>query len=564
MNAAPILPLILPVVLPLIAAAAVAAGPWAGPGVRRIAILAGAWLPLTLLLPLVLGARGEAAIGTTIVTPIVLLGLRLGVDAPASALLLLTAIVWTLAGWFALARVRRRPGAFWFGWLIALAGMALTLLAQDLAGFYLGYATVSLASWLLVIHARNAEAWRAGRVYLVLALAGEMAIFAGVIAIAAAAGNVALDHLAALQPGPLVHALLLAGFAVKMGILPLHLWLPLAHPVAPVPASAILSGVIVKAGLLGWLRLVPPGSLVDGVLPDVLLVLGAISAFGGVALGLVQTRMKVVLAYSTISQMGLVLCLYAALLGNPHAAEALLPWLGVLVLHHGLNKGALFLACGCAPGRSVLRGVLAALPALALAGAPLTTGMLAKSGIKSAFTAAGLGHGWLLMLSLSSTATALLLWRFWTLLRAEQRCLPAHPAWIALTLAALVVPWSWSLDHRLTPDLLHALWPSTWPLLIAAALIAGAGVLRRAGRAPQLPVIPAGDLVVPLERLAGAVIRALARPGIRPSLPNLYPLHVRLTRGLIHAERKMTALPGAGILILAVGGLLWWVLWQRP
>jgi formate hydrogenlyase subunit 3/multisubunit Na+/H+ antiporter MnhD subunit len=51
--------------------------------------------------------------------------------------------------------------------------------------------------------------------------------------------------------------LLLAGFAVKLGILPLHLWLPLAHPVAPVPASAILSGVIVKAGLIGWLRFVP-------------------------------------------------------------------------------------------------------------------------------------------------------------------------------------------------------------------------------------------------------------------------------------------------------------------
>jgi len=549
------LALTLPVLLPLLAAA----GLWLGPGARRLAIGAGAWLPLTLLVPLALGGTVSVP-GTS--APIVLFGLRLGVDPGAEALVLLCAVAWTLAGWFAVGRVRRRPAQFWFGWLIALAGMALALLARDLAGFYLGYATVSLASWLLVIHARTAEAWRAGRVYLVLALAGEMAIFAGVMAIAAQAGNIALDQVAALSPGLPAQALLLAGFAVKMGILPLHLWLPLAHPVAPVPASAILSGVIVKAGLLGWLRLVPPGAEVGTLLPDVLLAFGAVGAFGGVVLGLVQRRMKVVLAYSTISQMGLVLCLYAALLRTPHAADALLPWLGVLVLHHGLNKGALFLACGCAPGRTALRSLLVALPALALAGTPLTTGMLAKTGIKAAFAAAGLAPGWTLLLSLSSVATALLLWRFWTLVRAEQRFVPAHPAWIALTLAALVLPWAWALDHGLGPDLLHALWPSTWPLLTAAALIAGAAVLKRTGRTLRVPAIPAGDLVVPLERIAAALVRVAGQRRTRLSLPNLYPLHARLSQGFLWAERKMTALPGAGVLILAVGGVLWWVLWR--
>jgi len=110
----------------------------------------------------------------------------------------------------------------------------------------------------------------------------------------------------------------------------------------------------------------------------------------------------------------------------------LLPWLGVMVLHHGLNKASLFLACGCAPGRSWLRGLLVAIPALAISAAPLTTGMLAKTGLKTALAEAGVAHGWTLALSLTSTATALLLWHFWRLVRSERGYKTAHPAWLAM------------------------------------------------------------------------------------------------------------------------------------
>ena len=537
---------LLPVLAPLICAALLAFRGRA----RAAGIAAAPWLPLLLVLPLLEESRAELTV--------VLLDLRLGADAVAAPLIVLCAVAWGLAGWFAANRIHNDRVLFWSGWLVSLAGISLALLARDIAGFYAGYAMLSLASWLLIIHARSEEAWRAGRIYLVLALAGEMAAFAGLIAIVAAVGNIALaDLVTVVRLEPVWRWLILAGFAVKMGIVPLHVWLPLAHPVAPVPASAILSGVIVKAGLLGWLRLVPPGSPGADAVGPVLLVLGIATAFVGVLIGLTQQRVKVVLAYSTISQMGLVLMAYAAMLMVPDRAAAMLPWLGVMVLHHGLNKASLFLACGCAPGRSWLRGLLVAIPALAISAAPLTTGMLAKSGLKTALAEAGVAHGWTLALSLTSTATALLLWHFWRLVRSDSGYKTAHPAWVVMVLAGLVVPWVWVLVNGLDPHLLSGLWPATWPLVLAAGL-----VWLRSGLAPRWnPALPAGDLVIWLEGAARLAGRGLARLGNAGAaqLPNLYPVHVRMIRALLWIERKITALPVAGLLILGLGGLLWLV-----
>jgi formate hydrogenlyase subunit 3/multisubunit Na+/H+ antiporter MnhD subunit len=482
----------------------------------------------------------------------VLLGLRLGADEVTRPLLVLCALAWTAAGWFARGRVDP-PGPFWSGWLASLSGMALLLLARDLGGLYVGYAVLSLASWLLVVHARSAEAFRAGRVYLVMALLGEMAVFAGVASIVAEAGNASL---APLSPPIVLETgwgwLLFAGYAVKMGVLGLHFWLPLAHPVAPVPASAILSGVIVKAGLVGWLRLVPPGSGLDAF-AGALLVLGLLTAFGGVALGLVQQRVKVLLAYSTISQMGLVLAGFAALMmtAQPLAGYA---WLGVLVLHHGLNKASLFLACGCAPGRTRFRGLLIALPCLALAGAPLTSGVLGKHGLKTIFGAAGLNDGWMLALSLSSVATALLLWRFWRLARVDNQARPAHPAWIVLTVLAVTVPWGWAMALSLgVVDPLLQLGSALWPLALAAVLIAVASRVRRL-RGLRLPP---GDLIVALEPAAALFARSLGALG-GPSPSASLRASGRPGHAFIRtSERYLRAIPVAGFLILAVGAALW-------
>lgn len=246
--------------------------PWAGLGLasaRRGCGLAMVLAPLPLL---VLALLGEGAVNASRL----LLGLSFAVDDVNRPLLLLAGLGWGLAGAFAASRIgqaRERFARFWF---LVLAGQAWLLLAADLAGFYAGYLLMTLAAFGLVVHTGSAEAWRAGRVYLVLALAGEALVLAGVLLLAGEHGNAGLADLSGVIPGP-VAGLLFAGFAVKLGLVPAHVWLPLAHPVAPVPASAILSGVLVKAGLLGMLRLVPGGAIE----PVVLLAFGLLTAAWG-------------------------------------------------------------------------------------------------------------------------------------------------------------------------------------------------------------------------------------------------------------------------------------------
>jgi formate hydrogenlyase subunit 3/multisubunit Na+/H+ antiporter MnhD subunit len=167
-----------------------------------------------------------------------------------------------------------------------------------------------------------------------------------------------------------------------MGLLPLHVWLPLAHPAAPMPASAVLSGVIVKAGVIGLIRFLP----VEPALPDwgaVLAAAGLLTAYWGVAIGLTQRNPKTVLAYSTVSQMGLV----AAVLGMGLLAGGGAGTAGTFyAAHHVLAKGALFLAVGvvAATGAGRLWPVLlpAAVLALGFGGLPLTGGYVAKLAVK--------------------------------------------------------------------------------------------------------------------------------------------------------------------------------------
>ena len=508
------------------------------------------WAPLTLL-PVLL-VPGELNLGLQLV------GLSLAPDVAARPVVWLTLVAWSLSGWLAASKVEHYRIEFWSGWLLALAGMNLLLLAGNVVTFYLGYAMVGLSAYLLVVHARTNEAWRAGRIYLILALIGEAAILAGVLLVAGRLGNVEFVVLAegtlALE-SRLAGWLFLFGFAIKLGILPLHVWLPLAHPVAPVPASAILSGVIVKAGLLGWLRLVPAAPLAGDGLGLVLLWLGLATALGGVLLGLTQQRVKTVLAYSTISQMGLVLCGFSLWFLLPDQRDGLIAMLGLFALHHGLNKAALFLACANQPGATRLRLLLFALPALSLTAAPLTTGFIAKDQLKASLYLAEPGSLVMLLVSLSSTATAVLMWRAFRLARAmNDRSVAVHPAWPLLVLAALVLPWWHALGEGMfsLPDV-GKLWEASWPLLLAAGLVfAGRRVVgdRRVS-------LPEGDLVVWLE--AGAAAFSRAGRSLATAWPSAPRWHWNPDRALALLERLTTAerrLPLIGLLMVLISVLL--------
>ena len=256
--------------------------------------------------------------------PALLLGARFGLDVTGRAFLGFSALLWLLAGQYAVGYLRDDPARQRFMLLFCLTGMGnLALpLALDAASFYLAFALMTFAAYGLVIHAGSPEALRAGRVYLIMALFGEMLLLSALWHLAHAAPGLLIADLArAAATDPTARALLVAGFGVKAGLPVLHMWLPLAHPVAPTPASAVLSGAMIKAGLLGWLRFLPLGAV---ALPDLgagLVGLGLAAAFLGVLAGLIQRDAKTVLAYSSISQMGIV----TAALGAGQAAGSCKP-----------------------------------------------------------------------------------------------------------------------------------------------------------------------------------------------------------------------------------------------
>lgn len=455
------------------------------PPLRPVAVRLLPVAPVPALWLALAGGQGVTA------APDLLLGVTLELDDARRLLLGMTAALWVVAGLAAQPMTGKPHTAIFSGfWCLVLAGNLGVFLALDVVTFYVSFAAVSLASWFLIVHDRTEKALRAGRVYIVIAIAGEVALLVGLVIGADAARSMAVDEiraaLGATGRNAVGIALLVLGFGIKAGLVPLHVWLPLAHPAAPVPGSAVLSGAIVKAGLFGLMLLVP-----EGALGPMLMFLGLAGAFGAALWGLTQANPKAVLAYSTISQMGLMVML----VGAGGAARETVPY---FALHHGVAKGALFLLVGvmmAAPGRGrrILCLALAAAVSASVAGFPLTGGALAKAAVKQ-----GLEEWAALALSLSSAATSLIL--VWFLSRLWQTESREEAGWAfrfalpaALGVCAVAVPWllwgAWSghgPDYVVKADtLIDALWP------VAIALPPAAAVLRW-----RLPQIPPGDLLL--------------------------------------------------------------------
>ncbi|WP_127145505.1 complex I subunit 5 family protein [Pelagibacterium montanilacus] len=463
----PLAALIWPLVLGLLAAL---------PRLRAHVMMA---LPLAPIPALILALSGAVSGQTR--APDLLLGVALGLDAEGALLLGAIGALWLLAGIHALGYMKRpdRPAVFVGFWCLTLAGNLGVVLAQDVVTFYVAFAAVSLAAYFLVVHEGTDEALAAGKVYIVLAVIGEALLLAGLMVGASSADSLLIADVRAVLGadgwnGLALTAIVLA-MGIKAGLVPLHIWLPLAHPAAPTPASAVLSGAIVKAGIIGLLRFVPGDAEVMGW---TLVVLGLFGAYGGVIVGLGQKRIKAVLAYSTVSQMGVVIALCGAGVVTGQTALAYSA-AALYCAHHALAKGALFLAVGVAHGSSarlipfvvIATGVVAA----SVAGAPLAGGAIAKSVIKPAFEGIPL-----LLVTLSAIGTTALLARFIVMLgRSHSAMSNAEPglamagAWLAASVGALVLPWlvggafmANEASYYLAPG---ALWSSLWPVGVGLA-----------------------------------------------------------------------------------------------
>lgn len=443
-----------------------------------------------------------AAPGLSLDLPRLLLGTRLGLDETGRLFLLFTALTWFAAGLYARAYLRADPRrhGFWAFFLATQAGNLGVCLALDAASFYAFFALMTFAAYGLIVHGRTAAAWRAGRVYLLMAVPGEAALVTGLMLAAHAADSLLAADLARAAPSGAAVGLLLLAFGIKAGLPLLHLWLPLAHPVAPAPASAVLSGVMLKAGLLGWLRFLPLGSAALPEAGAALMALGLAAMFLGVAAGLGQKDIKVLLAYSSISQMGFMALGVGAGLAAPASWPLLLPALGLYAAHHALAKSALFFGAGVAASRGGRAWVLAGLglPALALAGAPLTGGWLAKLELKAALT--GLPAPWAgllpVLLPLAAIGTTLLMARMLLLagsLSGKGGGVGLAAPWLVWLAVGALLPWWLAAPAPLDWGGFAA---GVWPIALGILL---AGIAWRLGL--RTPAIPPGDLLVWLERI---------------------------------------------------------------
>jgi len=301
---------------------------------------------------------------------------------------------------------------YWLMYALFVAGMVGTLLSSDLVLFLVCWEVMTLASYVLVAHeTRNAGALRAAFKYFVMTHVGTGCLLFGAVLLRVAGGSfafaelpAALRGLAATSPAMLhtILALFFIGFATKAGLYPFGDWLPDAHPAAPAPVSAALSGVMVKLGLYGVLRvflgMLAAASPADAVVWGwVLGAFGLLSALVGGSAACAAMDAKVLLAYSSIAQSGLIaLGFGAALVLQPlHPALAALALLGAgfHLVGDAVVKSLLFLGAGSLQWRTGSRrledlgGLFEAMPvtgwtmligAIAIAGFPPLTAFTGK------------------------------------------------------------------------------------------------------------------------------------------------------------------------------------------
>jgi hydrogenase-4 component B len=247
-----------------------------------------------------------------------------------------------------------------------LAAMNLVVMADDAFSFLLSWEFMSLVSWALVMaHHREPENTRAGYIYLIVASFGTLCLLLAFGLLAGPAGGYGFDEIraAARTSGlaALILSLVLLGAGSKAGLVPLHVWLPLAHPAAPSHVSALMSGVMTKVAIYGFIRIV-----FDLLGPAewwwsmVLLFFGSISALIGILSALMQQDLKRLLAFSTIENIGIIFIGLGLALGfGANAME----WAAALALtaalfhvfNHALFKSLLFLGAGAVLSATGLR-----------------------------------------------------------------------------------------------------------------------------------------------------------------------------------------------------------------
>lgn len=251
----------------------------------------------------------------------------------------------------------RNRNRYYFFLLLTFAGTMGVFLSGNLFTTFVFFELMSMASYVMVVHDEKPAAMRAGDTYLMIAVLGGMVMLMGLFLMSNAVGTLEIDELheavkTYLADGGSVKTIwisamcMLFGFGAKAGMFPVHIWLPKAHPVAPAPASALLSGILTKSGVYGILIITSRIFLYDPTYGKLILAIGTITMFLGAFLALFSIDLKRTLACSSMSQIGFILvaCGMQALLGH-HNAYAVRGAL-LHMVNHSVFKLILFMVAG--------------------------------------------------------------------------------------------------------------------------------------------------------------------------------------------------------------------------
>ena len=243
------------------------------------------------------------------------LPLNFRIDQFGLLLALITSFLWFLASVYAIEYMKPEHAKtrYHVFSLLSLSSMLGIVLTGDLLTLYIFFELLAFMSLLLVIHEETPDAMKAGFKYLYMGIVGGLSLLFAILVTYFTTDTLTLTKagLAAIKDSPhfvLVFWAFILGFGVKAGIFPVHVWLPDAHPVAPSPASALLSGVMIKAGAYGIIRVIyaifGPPLLTNLPTGKFLLILGIFTMILGSACAIRQIEIKRLLAYSSIAQVG--------------------------------------------------------------------------------------------------------------------------------------------------------------------------------------------------------------------------------------------------------------------
>jgi len=302
-----------------------------------------------------------ASLGASLILPVGLpwLGAHFRLDALTAFFLVVMNLGGAAASLFALGygRHEETPGRVLPFYPAFLAGMNLVLIAADAFTFLFAWEFMSLSSWALVMaHHRRPGNAAAGYLYLLMASFGTLALILAFGLLAGASGGYAFDAIRQAPPSAgiaaVVLVLALIGAGSKAGLVPLHVWLPLAHPAAPSHVSALMSGVMTKVAVYGFVRIVfdllgPPAWWWGALVP----LIGGVTAVMGVLYALMEHDLKRLLAYHTVENIGIIfigLGLALAFEANEMSGAAALALTAALlhVFNHSVFKSLLFFGAG--------------------------------------------------------------------------------------------------------------------------------------------------------------------------------------------------------------------------